>query len=198
MAITLYSGTPGSGKSLNANRRIVRALKNGINVIANYPVDIYKIQKKYPRKKLGKFIYWEDGEITVDKIVYFAKENHNKKEEGQTLIVLDEAINLFNPRDFRSSNRKDFIKFFTQHRKLGFEILLITQNDRFLDKQIRALIEYEVRHRKVNNFGNVGALIPFKLFIAIELWYPIKQKTYSKFFRYKKFYGELYDTYAIF
>ena len=41
--------------------------------------------------------------------------------------------------------------FFSQHRKLGFNIILITQSDRMLDKQIRSLVEDEVKHALDDN-----------------------------------------------
>ena len=78
------------------------------------------------------------------------------------MVVVDECSSIWNARDWNNtinkSSRMDWLKFFVQHRKLGYNfILLITQNDRQIDKQIRSLIEYEVTHRKVNNF-KIGKL----------------------------------------
>ena len=38
---------------------------------------------------------------------------------------------------------------FSQHRKLGYRVILIAQFDRMLDRQIRSVLEYEYIHRKV-------------------------------------------------
>lgn len=60
--------------------------------------------------------------------------------------------------------------------KLGFNVILISQSDRMLDRQIRALIETEVRHRKLNNYGFGGMFLTLLTFgrtwfIAIDYWY---------------------------
>lgn len=79
---------------------------------------------------------------------------------------------------------------FTQHRKLGYEVVLVAQFDRMLDRQIRSLIEYEWIHRKVSNFGIQGKLISAfcggKLFVAVKVWYPMKEKVGSEFYMYRK------------
>lgn len=43
MAISLYSGTPGSYKSYHATEDIIKWLMRGKNVIANFPVDAKNI-----------------------------------------------------------------------------------------------------------------------------------------------------------
>lgn len=195
--IYLYSGTPGSGKSLDAIRDIVNKLKNGGNVIANFPIklDLIKPNKK---KDLGKFIYLENDKLTVKFLTEFALKNHTKGIEGQTLIVFDEAQAKFNSRDFRSIDRQDYNHFFSLHRHLGYNVILITQNDRLIDKQIRCLIEYEVKHRKINNFKTIGKLLPFCTFACITYWYGIREKVNCEFFTYKKKLSALYDSYALF
>lgn len=195
--IYLYSGTPGSGKSLDSIRDITTKLKLGGNVISNFPIDVTKIK---PKKgiKLGKFIYKSNQELSVKFLTDFAKNNHVKGKEAQTLIVIDEAQALFNPRDFRDINRKGFNHFFSLHRHLGYNVILITQNDRLLDKQIRCLIEYEIKHRKVNNFKFIGKILPFSTFACITYWYGVREKIDVNFFRYSKKLSSMYDSYALF
>lgn len=195
--IYLYSGTPGSGKSLNSIRDIINKLKTGGNVIANFPINTELIKHR-KNKKLGKFIYKENKDLTVDFLTNFALTNHVKGKENQTLIVIDEAQALFNPRDFRDVNRKDYNHFFSLHRHLGYSIILITQNDRLLDKQIRCLLEYEIKHRKVNNFKMIGKMLPFSTFACVTYWYGVKEKMEVNFFNYKKSLSNLYDSYALF
>lgn len=195
--IKLYSGTPGSGKSLHAIKDICFYLTHNRNVIANFPVNVDKI-KRSKRCKMGKFIYMDNSDFTVNFLTKFALDNHVKGKEKQTVIVFDEAQAIFNPRDFRRSDRMDWNHFFTIHRHLGFNVLLITQNDRLLDRQIRCLIEYQVKHRKLNNFGTFGALLPISVFACIEYWYGVNEKLGSEFLVYKKYYSNLYDSYALF
>ena len=82
----------------------------------------------------------------------------------------------------------------------GYNIILATQFDRLLDRQIRSLVEYEIIHRKINNYGFAGALLGLifgekPLFIRIEYWYPIKEKISVTFFKGKKKLYNLYDSY---
>ena len=195
--IYLYSGTPGSGKSLNSIRDIVNKLKSGGNVIANFPIKTNLI-KSYKNKPLGKFIFKENKDLTVKFLTEFALKNHVKGKEGQTLIVIDEAQAMFNPRDFRDINRKDYNHFFSLHRHLGYNVILVTQNDRLLDKQIRCLLEYEIKHRKINNFKAIGRMIPFSTFACVTYWYGVREKVGVEFFTYKKKIAALYDSYALF
>ena len=37
-----------------------------------------------------------------------------------------------------------------------------------------------------------------KLFVAVKVWYPMKEKVGSEFYMYRKKYADIYDTYALF
>lgn len=82
-------------------------------------------------------VFVSNEELTVKFLIEYALKNHIEGKEAQTLLVIDEAQSLFNPRDFNRKDRKDFNYFFSLHRKLGYSIILVTQNDRLLDRQIR-------------------------------------------------------------
>ena len=116
--------------------------------------------------------------------------------------MIDESQILFNSRDYGRKDRAGWLSFFTQHRKLGYEVILVAQFDRMLDRQIRALVEYEYRHRKVSNYGVVGFLMSAvflgNLFVSVKIWYPMKEKVGSEFFIAKKKYYSLYDTFSLF
>lgn len=197
--IYLYSGTPGSGKSLHVARDIYIRLnrnKKYPNVIANFNINMKMI-----KNKKAKFIYKDNLDLTVEFLVNYALENHILGKENQTLVVVDECQVIWNAREWNSSvyknNRMDWIKFFSQHRKLGFNFIVIAQNDRMIDRQIRSLFEYESNHRKVNNF-KIGKLLPFSTFISINRWYGINEKLGVEFFSYRKKWGKLYDSYGTF
>lgn len=196
--IYLYSGTPGSGKSLHALKDIVSKLENGGNVICNFPVNTSYLKYKKRKKKQGKFIYKSNEELTVDFLTQFALKNHVKGKEKQTLIVIDEAQSLFNPRDFNRKDRRDYNQFFSLHRHLGYNVILITQNDRLLDRQIRCLLEYEIKHRKINNFKSFGALMPLPTFACITKWYGVNEKINTEFFVGTNKLYRYYDSYALF
>ena len=117
-------------------------------------------------------------------------------------MVIDECQRIFNARDWGQKGRADWLSFFTLHRHLGYDIILIAQFDRMLDRQIRALIEYEYIHRKCSNFGWKGKLLSClafgNLFVTVKVWYPMKEKIGSEWYRAKKMYYGLYDTFAMF
>lgn len=199
--IQIYTGTPGSGKSLHLAKDIHFWLKMGINIIANF-----EINKEYVKKCKGKFTFVETEDITVKFLQRYALENHDfiSRQEFQTQIIIDECSDIFNCRDFSRKDRPEWLKFFRQHRKYRYDILLTTQDDREVDRQIRNKIEEEVKHRKLNNFGIIGTMMSMlslnklKLFVAIKFWKGNAQRTGVDYFIYRKKYGELYDTFKIF
>lgn len=195
--ITLYTGTPGSGKSYNACRRIFWWLKKSSHntVIANFAVnmdyfDTYKFK--------GKFYHFWPENLNVANLIDFASCEHIPGKESQTLLVFDEASLIFNARDWASDkDRKEWLSFFAQHRKFGYEIIFICQSDGQLDRQIRALVENEKIHRKVSNYKLLKYL-PFTLFVSVNIWYSMKMKLDSEWFFYNDKYGDFYDTYNTF
>ena len=109
---------------------------------------------------------------------------------------------FLNAREWNVKGRSEWLGFFTNHRKYGYDILLIAQFDRMIDRQIRSLIEYECIHRKVSNFGKAGFILSAfalgKLFVCVRVWYPIKEKVGSEYFKANKKYYSLYDTFNTF
>ncbi|MCX8129393.1 MAG: zonular occludens toxin domain-containing protein [Clostridia bacterium] len=195
--LTMYTGTPGSGKSLHLVREILEWLRKGKHVIANFPLkfDEEEMTKGYA----DRFFYKLNADITVNSLLEHAIEYgyiENKK-ESQCLVVYDEAGGKYNSRNVGAADRTEWIDFFSQHRKLGFDFILSCQGEKMIDKQIRTMVETEIVHRKVNNFG-LFFLLPFSLFVAIERWYVAKERVGSEFFRYKKKYGDKYDTMKLF
>lgn len=195
--ITLYTGTPGSGKSFHSIKIILNVLSWGRMVIANFPINFTKreIKKGYDKR----FFYWTNEEITIENLIIFALENGmiEKAKESQCLVVIDEAGGRFNCRDFAKSDRRNWIDFFSQHRKVGYDFILVAQNDRMLDRQIRGYIETEKKHRKTNNFGPF-VFLPFTLFVAVEHWYTAKQRVGSEFFLFRKKIAKRYDSMRMF
>lgn len=205
--IWLYTGTPGSGKSVHVAKDIYWKLLKPDWVFANFEINFDYFYKKGKNRQCGIFIERPNYKLNPKWFVefsklYFKKDKRGRIIEAQALLVIDECQLMFNSRDWQSTkDRMDWISFFTQHRKLGYNVILITQHDRLIDRQIRALVEYEVLHRKLNNFKFIGKLVGRLLggsaFIAITTWYGAKQKVSSEVFGGKKYY-EFYDSYKMF
>lgn len=194
--IYFYSGTPGSGKSLHVARDIYFRLnrnKKYPNVIANF-----MINEKMIKNKKAKFIYKDNSELTVEFLLNYALKNHKIGVENQTLVVVDECSVIWNSRSWmKDHDRMEWLKFFVQHRKLGYNFILISQTDRQIDRQIRSLFEYEVKHRKVNNF-KIGRLLPVPTFAAITYWYGLNERLGVEFFTYRRKWSKFYDSYGTF
>lgn len=197
--VKMYTGTPGSGKSIHAAQDVIFWLRRGKVVIANYPIN-----EEAVGKCKAHAIYWDNSELTVARLVQYAWQYHKIGKEGQTLVIIDEAQVKFNCRDMNRKDRQDWVNFFTQHRKLGFDIILITQFDRMIDRQIRAMAETETKHRKLNNFGFGGGVLTLltlgrSWFIAIDFWYGGNRLQLGhRVFMYRKRYGDVSDSYRLF
>lgn len=198
--IRLYSGTPGSGKSLHNARDIIMRSKFGEPVIGNFDCDLRSYKK-------SNYTYCPNDKLTPAFLRDYSRKFFNgrrpgAKDEGSILLVIDECQLLFNSREWQRENRNQWLEFFTQHRKLGYDITLIAQFDRMIDRQIRSLIEYEYIHRKLSNFGVKGWILSVIMggntFVAVKIWYPLKERLGAEFIHARKNLWSIYDSYALF
>ncbi len=193
--ISLYTGTPGSGKSYHATERIDINLKRGVNVIANYKISTNQSHK-------GDFVYLDNNEFSVKFLIEYALENHilDKCVEHQTLIVIDEAAVIFPKRDYNKESFQLWMVFLRLHRQMGFDIILITQNYKDVHGDVLGLVEYNFKHRKLTSFGVKGWLLAAvfrKRFISVKYWFVIDEKCDSYMFDIKKRITRLYDTFGM-
>ena len=194
--IYLYSGTPGSGKSLHTARDIRDWLRvKRLPVICNF--DVNPQTRNYGRL----FHYRPNDQLTPDYLLDFAHRywKGRRVREDSILLVIDEAQLVFNSRSWNASQRMAWVEFFSQHRHFGYKVVLIAQFDRMIDRQIRCLIEIEVNHRKLANFGLKGLLLslPFagRLFIGVGYYYGLREKVSTCFILPRRAYFRLYDSY---
>lgn len=193
--IYLYTGTPGSGKSYHATYDIINKLKRKVKkglkmnrVISNYYLDV---------NNNDDFVLVDNSDLTVEYLENFAISNHKPGIEAQTLVVIDECQILFNSRNWNSQSRErmKWLTFFSQHRKYGYNFILIAQADFMIDKQIRGLIEYEVAHMKINNFFS---LLPIKAFLAVTRWYGQRMKVNHDIIVMRKKICKAYNSFGTF
>lgn len=98
--------------------------------------------------------------------------DNGKYSEGSGLLILDECALVFNSRNSMTGNKNlDWIQFFTQSRKLGWNCILIAHSIEMIDSQIRPLCEYSSTFRNLQKvvFPMVGIpVVPFPLFLVIK------------------------------
>lgn len=210
--IYFYSGTPGSGKSLHVARDIYWKMCRGGCVIANFNINYDVFNKKKGKKTVsrnkGTCIQLENYMLSPEFLTMYARaffardKKTGRIKESQCLLVIDECQLIFNARSWQAVGRDKWCSFFTQHRKYGYNIILVSQFDRLIDRQIRSLIEYEVKHRKLNNYKILGKIMGLLMggssFIAITYWYGVREKIGSEIFSARKRYCQFYDSYKIF
>lgn len=202
--IEIYTGTPGSGKSLHCAEMIRKWLSIfGDPVIVNFDINVSKIKVK----KNGGLFYIDNKELNPFFLVEFAKQYRERNKikrlkEDRILLVIDECQILFNSRSWNSPDRMSWITFFSQHRKLGYKVILVAQYIDMIDKQIRPLIEYEVLHRKVKNIGLGGKLINLMalggLHVSNKKYLPTNLVVNTEFFKGNIIVYDMYDTFNIF
>lgn len=229
--VYLWTGTPGSGKSYHAANLIFQRMQNGQRTICNFDIDrviaqttkkgykdymairdeCEKNKQNIPKDKLkgldyfnkkGRYYYVMTEYLKPELFYYFAAKFHERRAEHQTMVIIDEASILFNARESTHKSRMDWIKFFQCHRHYGYDIILITQKDRMIDRQIRGLVDYEVQHRDVRNYRFTGrvisALFGGHLFIAVQVYYGFREKIGQEFYLFNKRIANIYDTFAHF
>lgn len=196
--IYLYTGTPGSGKSLHTARLIHDHLRiKKKPVIANFDINP-------ATKGIERFTFKPNTQLTPDFLYGYSKDywKGESVREDTILLVIDEAQLVFNSRSWSQGQRMDWIEFFSQHRHFGYKVVLIAQFDRMIDRQIRALVEIEVNHRRMDNFGLKGKLLslPFggKLFCSVSYYYGLKERLSSEWHLPRRRYFRLYDSYGRF
>jgi hypothetical protein len=187
--IEICQGTPGSGKSASAVARAIVHLRKGGLVAANFSLvdgwadtiarkDIRSLFSDNFRFKKASAL-WERfyrvnslaaiRELNPREQAVGAYRDKGKYQEGQGLLILDEAQLVFNSRKW--DKNFEWIEFFTQHRKLGWHVLLIAHHIEMIDSQIRPLAEYESRFRNMQKLKVplIGMpMSPVPLFLVIR------------------------------
>lgn len=190
--IDLYLGSVGSGKSYHALKEgIEKTKQRGGFVVANFPI------KARNEKEKERWIYLED--FSPKDLIKLSIERGSFGKEGRALVIVDEAGIKFNSRDWQvnPNERKEWIKFLSQSRKFGYDIILVAQDERMVDRQIRKLAEYNVKHIKLRNYKWMK-LLPWQIFAVIRFWNGATFKGQVSFLFFNPFLAKRYDTMKLF
>ena len=201
--IVLYTGTPGSSKSLHAAADCRDALSR------RWPHPVlgnFEISEDAPIRHPELYHYRPNHEMTVDWLTDFATDywstyEHGFREDHINLIV-DECQLLFNSRRWNSKDRLSWLEFLSQHRKYGYKIILIAQSAKMIDNQFRMLVEYEINHRRFSSMGLVGGLLGALThnlaFMQVKYLFPTSERLSARLYIAKRKDMAMYDTHKTF
>ena len=148
-----FAGTPGSGKSYEAIKKILDNLKLLRKVYTN----IDGLQDPEKREMIKFYTGLDDFELQTN-LIHFTDEEMqtfwDKVDEG-ALIVIDEVHRLFSNRDWNTTTNRRFTDWASTHRHYGYDVVLITQDMEKVDKHARSLLEWTYFFRKINQFGGL-------------------------------------------
>lgn len=154
MAVYVYSGVPGSSKTYHVVRQIV---KRRNPTITNIGLKDCKNVSCVPLSAINPEMLMAYAER------YFS--DHRFKEDT-IWLVLDECQLLFNSRTWSDASRSSWLAFLSQSRKYGYKVIMIAQSIDMIDKQFRALVEYDCTHRSAGSI-----FFPFK--VLHKLGFPL-------------------------
>lgn len=198
----VYSGPRGSGKSAHAVKDIKEKLgyRRHNNVVANFDFRLRPSEIGGRKRYDEKFFFIPDKEmITPEPLIRLSAEHGWYEKEGQTLLVLDESGLKFNARTWSASPavRMEWVDFLVNSRKLGYDPVLIAQNRRMIDRQIRDLIETDIKHARLNNL-HWFKWLPLPIFVTISKWLIGDFPPSVKFHLLNPFQKFRYNTMALF
>jgi len=151
-----FAGTPGSGKTYEAVKKILDNLKMGRVVFTNIDgifdpecqetiKGVCGLSDLALVRQLRPIVSPDEKDPILDFWMHV---------EPGSLIVLDEIHKWFSNRDWNTPVNKQFGYWASTHRHNGFDVLLITQSMERIDSAVRSLLEWTYVYRKVNFFGS--------------------------------------------
>lgn len=174
--ITIFQGTLGSGKSASMVVDMVEHLHAGGVVAANFALvpdwaerlsnqsiwcklglrDSTSRAASY-RSRFAQVQSLDDVWRASDELIPCALSPISGQREGRGRLYLDECQLVFNSRQW--SDNSGWIHFFSQSRKLKWDVILVAHSVAMIDKQIRPFIEFETRFRDLRKVKFLG-LVP--------------------------------------
>lgn len=137
-------------------------------------------------------------------LIPLAERTVAKQREGRGRLYLDECQEIFNCRQW--ADNRAWIHFFSQSRKLRWDIVLTAHSVTMIDKQIRPFLEFETRFRNMAQVKFLG-LIPVApksrpMFLAITRYAGISAgagEIHSRrLYPLSKGFADLYDSHLVF
>lgn len=146
-----FTGTPGSGKTYEAVKKIIDNLMMGKVIYTN----IDGIFDPECQEMIKAYCGLSDLALArqLKALEPEQIENFWMHIEPGCIVVLDEIHKWFSNRDWQAEKNKQFGYWASTHRHHGFDVVLITQNIERVDAAVRSLLEWNYVYRKVNFLG---------------------------------------------
>lgn len=146
-----FAGTPGSGKTYEAVKKITDNLMMGRIVYTN----IDGIADPECLEMIKSYCGLSDLALAKQLQVL---EPHQLEDFWMhvppgCLIVIDEVQKVFSSREWQTAKNNAFASWASTHRHNGYDVVLITQAIERVDSAVRSLLEWTYVFRKVNFFG---------------------------------------------
>jgi len=122
--LEIYSGIPGSGKTLEVTKIAVKEMRKGRPVFSNYPIQC-KVRKGFKLYTVTSYILTKD--MLTDYVFPYG-----------SLLIIDEAQTWFGSREWKDFS-KDSLLLFTAHRHIGYSLICICQHPQRVDVILREL-----------------------------------------------------------
>lgn len=151
-------GKPGGGKSYEAvvTHIIPTITKDKRKVVTNLPLNVNKfcdVYGEYCRELIeivdGEFHNY-GGQRPFSKKDHFLQYEGWQNEQGQKVYFFIDECHLAMPTQ---GTEKELTEFFSMHRHYGFDIMLITQNFRKVNRDIKDMIQMSYRCIKKSHMG---------------------------------------------
>lgn len=151
-------GKPGGGKSYEAvvNHIIPTVTTDRRKVVTNLPLNVdhfCEVFGEYCRDLIeivdGEFHNY-GGERPFSKKDHFLQYEDWQNEQGQKVYFFIDECHLAMPS---TGTEKELTEFFSMHRHYGFDIMLITQNFRKVNRDIKDMVQVSYRCIKKTHMG---------------------------------------------
>lgn len=188
--LSVYTGFPGSGKTLHAVSLIYAHVMGGAHVVSNIDLKFSDNAQYY---HVCDYSWFQN----VENVKEFCLKHLNDK--YKVLFVIDEAQILFDSRGWSAKGRMEWNVFFSTHRHFKCDLILITQSSASLDKRVRANMEFQQQHINVKNASRLAHIVlqflPDFMFIANKFYANTRERISSSWIFCQKKYTKLYDTF---
>lgn len=216
--IELITGSPGSGKSYYAVRKVVDSILRGRVVVTNIPLvpDFAEKLAKRGWHKWSSENHIQQRQLKYESLLYVSENLEDLlrvrvegTQEGRADMILDECQRLIDSRTWDQGvgmtkdeailARKMLIDFFSAHRHYGYNVYLLTQDFRNIDARVQRLYEYIVFLKNLRRVKLLGIpMFPVNIFVAVRYWNDrVKTKISVSSFGLDKGIANLYSTHAL-